>query len=654
MRRVASILILTLLITSLFVFSFSTQGVEAIKSRTITKLFIDPDFVSEPVGSNFTIAVKISNITNLFGLEIMLNWNPAVIEYINHTNKIPVETYPDGVLHEPVLWLPVGFNTTAGDYQIAVASFGDPPPPSFNGSGTVFEMTFDVVNIGFSPIDIILSNLATKPNATHPWGLPIPHEVINGTFNNGPAQYQLIIDTVGSGTTNPTPGSYMYDQGTVVSVDAIPSQGWILDHWLLDGSDVGSVDPYSVTMNSDHNLTAVFIEVYYQLVISTIGSGTTDPAPESYLYLMDTVVLVDAIPDPGWMLDYWLLDGSDMGSTDPYSVTMDGNHTLIAVFVHHYQLIIDTVGSGTTDPTPGSYLYKGGTEVSVDSIPDLGWALDYWLFDGDDVGSTDPYIVTMNANHTLTAVFNEVYYQLTIDVIGSGTTDPAPENYLFTEGTNVPVEAIPDAGSVLDYWLLDGDNVGWISPYTITMDANHTLTAVFVEVTHDVAIINATTSKTGCLPVETVGQGYNVTVYVTVENQGNIVETFNVTIYVNISAIRESEVTLNRGETKTLMFVWNTSGFEKGNYTISATADIVLGETDTADNTIVDGTVLVTLAGDVDGDRDVDIYDIVMMAGIYGTTEEDPQYDPNCDIDGDGDIDIYDIVAAANNYGESW
>jgi len=50
----------------------------------------------------------------------------------------------------------------------------------------------------------------------------------------------------------------------------------------------------------------------------------------------------------------------------------------------------------------------------------------------------------------------------------------------------------------------------------------------------------------------------------------------------------------------------------------------------------------------------VDIFDIVLMAGIYGTTEEDPQYNPNCDIDGDGDIDIYDIVAVAGNYGESW
>jgi hypothetical protein len=32
----------------------------------------------------------------------------------------------------------------------------------------------------------------------------------------------------------------------------------------------------------------------------------------------------------------------------------------------------------------------------------------------------------------------------------------------------------------------------------------------------------------------------------------------------------------------------------------------------------------------------------------------DPDFHPDCDIDGDGDIDIFDIVVAASHYGESW
>jgi hypothetical protein len=73
--------------------------------------------------------------------------------------------------------------------------------------------------------------------------------------------------------------------------------------------------------------------VQYELTVGVVGSGTTDPAPGSYLYAEDAVVSVDAIPDSGWMLDRWELDTVDVGATDPYSVTMDANHTLVAVFV---------------------------------------------------------------------------------------------------------------------------------------------------------------------------------------------------------------------------------------------------------------------------------------------------------------------------------
>ncbi|MDH5634852.1 MAG: hypothetical protein OEY30_03390, partial [Candidatus Bathyarchaeota archaeon] len=64
--------------------------------------------------------------------------------------------------------------------------------------------------------------------------------------------------------------------------------------------------------------------------------------------------------------------------------------------------------------------------------------------------------------------------------------------------------------------------------------------------------------------------------------------------------------------------------------------------------------VFITIAGDVDGDRDVDIFDIVNMAMLYGQTLPPiwPLQPP--DIDGDGDVDIFDIVIAASNYGKHW
>ncbi|MCW3985479.1 MAG: C25 family cysteine peptidase [Candidatus Bathyarchaeota archaeon] len=163
---------------------------------------------------------------------------------------------------------------------------------------------------------------------------------------------------------------------------------------------------------------------------------------------------------------------------------------------------------------------------------------------------------------------------------------------------------------------------------------------------HDVAV-------TGISLVDTVvGEEYQARIRVTVANEGTYAENFNITVYANGTLINTTQIALSPLNSTTITVIWDTTGWMKGNYTISANATSVLGETDMADNTMVNGTIIITIVGDVDGDRDVDIYDIVRMAGIYGVSQPDPRYDPNCDIDGDGDIDIYDIVAAAGNYGQ--
>lgn len=73
-----------------------------------------------------------------------------------------------------------------------------------------------------------------------------------------PTTYKLTVTSTEGGTTEPQPGVYSYDTGTVVSVYAISlPEPWRFDHWLLDGAP-RSENPIEVTMNSDHSLHAVF------------------------------------------------------------------------------------------------------------------------------------------------------------------------------------------------------------------------------------------------------------------------------------------------------------------------------------------------------------------------------------------------------------
>jgi len=146
-----------------------------------------------------------------------------------------------------------------------------------------------------------------------------------------------------------------------------------------------------------------------------------------------------------------------------------------------------------------------------------------------------------------------------------------------------------------------------------------------------------------------------MSINVTVQNQGNYTETFNVTAYYDDTPIETKNVTLFPSNETTITFTWNTTGVPYGNYTISARAiaDTVPGETDTTDNTLGDGWVIVTVAGDVNGDGIADPDDFNIFAGIYGTQESHPQYNPNCDFDNDGDVDPDDFNIFAGHYGQS-
>jgi len=170
------------------------------------------------------------------------------------------------------------------------------------------------------------------------------------------------------------------------------------------------------------------------------------------------------------------------------------------------------------------------------------------------------------------------------------------------------------------------------------------LTAAMV---HDVAVTAVLFSKT------VLGQGYAQNITVNVADTGDYAETFDVTAYANGTAIETKNVTATSGNSATVIFAWNATGLAYGNYTISAYASPVSGETNTANNNMTGGTVCVSIPGDLNGDGTVDIYDAVMLAGAFNSQLGSINWNPNADINGDGIVDIYDAVILAGSIGQS-
>jgi len=97
----------------------------------------------------------------------------------------------------------------------------------------------------------------------------------------------------------------------------------------------------------------------------------------------------------------------------------------------------------------------------------------------------------------------------------------------------------------------------------------------------DVSITNIETPKT--VPTNSI-----VKINVTAENQGEVPETFDVTLYYDNNQIGATLIIdMPGGGIQILSFTWSTNGLPIGEYTLKATATQVPGEVDLTDNTYI-------------------------------------------------------------------
>lgn len=272
-------------------------------------------------------------------------------------------------------------------------------------------------------------------------------------------------------------------------------------------------------------------------------------------------------------------------------------------------------------------------------------------------------IAILNVIPSRLAAFIGDIVNITVAVINNGTTRNETFNVtVFSNNSQIDTEIVSALPPGEDAILLFHWNTSNLSPgnYTISANtsimsdefniANNQLIDGIIELTnepiHDIAIKSINPFKT------VVFKGYCFSLNVTIENQGNLPETFNITIYGNQNILNETHALLDAGYSKTLVYSWevfDAQAYE--DYILNATVSKVDGENDTSDNSLEYMGLTVTYPGDIDDDHDVDIFDIVQIALDYGSVKGDQEYNPNSDTDCDGDVDIFDIISIVVFYG---
>jgi len=157
---------------------------------------------------------------------------------------------------------------------------------------------------------------------------------------------------------------------------------------------------------------------------------------------------------------------------------MNMNHTATVHYVIKYYLTVRTDPIGVVTIL-GEGWYNKSTYVILEAPTVYEYSFEYWSIDGILQGTEiNPIAIHMNAPHTAIAHYVKITnYTLTIIAGDGGTADPPPGNYTYTINATVQVRAIPYSDYIFDHWELD--NVGSTNPYSLLMDKNHVLKAVF-------------------------------------------------------------------------------------------------------------------------------------------------------------------------------
>jgi hypothetical protein len=175
---------------------------------------------------------------------------------------------------------------------------------------------------------------------------------------------------------------------------------------------------------------------------------------------------------------------------------------------------------------------------------------------------------------------------------------------------------------------------------------NDTLPFEYQKHAHNVRVVSFVTRKT------TLDRGSQPIFEVTLYNNDSNINYCYLTIYANDTFINQTEAVLGSHEYKKATFKWDTSCVAFGNYTLIACAEPLPNET-CSSNKVVVGWTFITIAGDLNMDLSVDIFDTIMLANAYNSRPESPNWNPNADLNGDNTVDIFDATILAANNGKT-
>jgi len=564
-------------------------------------------------GMNFTVSIY-TNCTNwdITSYQFNLSYNPDVLQGVEVVNG-------DLIVGGSAQFQSGKFNDTSGELSLTVG-FYFAEGEVHAGPGTLANVTFTVAGKGISnitigdrtkligwnffdeePYDII--DAATMPSH-------IQHGYFDNRFSHDVAVNTVTVPPKANNRSVVPVGVEIVNLG---SSNEMANVTVYYDSTYLDSQNVTLLVGENKTVSFNWK-TATILLVAHDVAVNTV----TVPAEATIGSVVPVGVEIVNLGSSNEMANVTVYYDSTYLDSQNVTLLVGENKTVSFTWVEAGQPAVFWVLTRNFGLYNETFEVKVAisndtalVEVQTKNITLHGLAVEQTLFSWNTAGvAPDSYTVKVEAvlvgDDDLSNNQKTRLIRVIVPPIASFTFSPSEPIVNGTVTFNASASYDPDPNGEIDKYTWnfgDGNNAtGVIATHNYTATGIYTVNLTVTDkdglkdtFTTDVSVILRDIAITGVTPsADTAQIGETVSINVTVRNNGSKKETFNVTVHYDDDIIATQSVTeLASGAAKSLTFSWDTSDVEAGMYTIKAVATILTGETNTADNTLTDGTVTI-------------------------------------------------------------
>jgi hypothetical protein len=286
-------------------------------------------------------------------------------------------------------------------------------------------------------------------------------------------------------------GTNAYASVSIGLVDQGNGTRRLFTQWGADASGSNYSTSDAIYMNQNRTALAIWNTQYY-LTVRTNPTGIATIPGEGW-YDQGTNKVLTAPVVEGYAFAFWDVDGVSQGNgTNPVTVTLNGPRTVTANYLKTYILIIQAGQGGSANPIPGTYTFNAGSTVQVTASPNANYTFDHWELDGTSAGSSNPYSVLMDGNHTSSAVFKALPPPLLV------TINPMSATIYLGQSVNFSSTVSGGTSPYTYQWYLNGNPVSGATSgsWTFTPSAIGVY-SVYLKVTD----VSSTTAQSGTAQV---------------------------------------------------------------------------------------------------------------------------------------------------------